>query len=264
VGRVQLTEEFAELVARPEPEIPLDRASLLIAAHARPELDIDATLVRLDELADTCFAPTLDAVVRHLFVDLGFRGNTADYHDPRNSYLDEVIERRIGIPITLSVLTMEVGRRLGVPLAGVGMPGHFLLRDRVDPSVFVDPFAAGALIDREACRRIFQALHGPGDGFDDAFLEPVGSLTVLARILANLKAIFVARSDRKSLGWVLELRCLIPGMPVGEYRELAEVLASVARYKEAALVLEEVASGLGTDDAARFEARAADYRARLN
>jgi regulator of sirC expression with transglutaminase-like and TPR domain len=129
---VELSERFAALLRRPEAEVPLDEVALVIAAHARPELDIGAQLTRLDELAATCFAPTLDALVRHLFVDLGFRGNEGDYYDPRNSYLDEVVERRLGIPITLSVLTIEVGRRIGVPVAGVSLIGRIVLGDLVD------------------------------------------------------------------------------------------------------------------------------------
>src|SRR5204862_32917 len=132
VGRVDATGRFADLVNGREAELPVDEAALLIAAHAYPELDVAEQLARLDALALWCFAPTLDALVEHLFVDEDFHGNADDYYDPRNSFLNDVLDRRVGIPITLSVLTMEVGRRIGVPVAGVSMPGHFLLRDRVD------------------------------------------------------------------------------------------------------------------------------------
>ena len=117
VDAVDPTGGFAALVEGPESALPLDEAALLIADHAYPELDVAAQLARLDALALSCFAPTLDALVEHLFVDENFHGNADDYYDPRNSFLNDVLDRRVGIPITLSVLTMEVGRRIGVPVA---------------------------------------------------------------------------------------------------------------------------------------------------
>jgi regulator of sirC expression with transglutaminase-like and TPR domain len=215
---MELSERFAALLRRPEAEVPLDEVALVIAAHARPGLDIGAELARLDELAATCFAPTLDALVRHLFVDLGFRGNESDYYDPRNSYLDEVVDRRLGIPITLSVLTIEVGRRIGVPVAGVSLPGHFLLRDRVDADVFIDPFAGGAYLDQAGCERAFRALQGRDAPFDAAYLDPVGPYLIVARMLANLQAIFTNRGDDESLRWVLHLRSLTPGTQAARAR----------------------------------------------
>jgi regulator of sirC expression with transglutaminase-like and TPR domain len=261
---VDVTERFAALLARPEPEVRLDEASLLIAAHAHPALDLEVEQGRLDRLAEGCRTPTLDGLVRHLFVDEGFRGNDVDYHDPRNSYLDDVLDRRVGIPISLCVLTIEVGRRIGVPVAGVGMPGHFLLRDKVDHRVYVDPFRRGALLDRAGCEQIFHLVNGPDAPFDPAFLEPVGARTIVARILGNLKLVFAQRGDGRSLAWAVGLRCLVPGMPVGEFSEWAEALAAVGRFDEAAEVLERVAPGL---DGARQEAwlsTASSLRARLN
>jgi hypothetical protein len=119
---VDVTERFRALVHGPEVSLPLDEAALLIAAHAEPGLDLDAELARLDELAAGVANPTLDGLRRHLFGELGFRGADHDYDDPRNSYLHVVVERRVGIPISLSVLLMEVGRRIGVPLAGCPCP----------------------------------------------------------------------------------------------------------------------------------------------
>ncbi len=168
----RLAERFGEVVARPEAELPLDEAVLLAAARFEPDLDVSAELARLDELASGCDQPTLDGLIRYLFADLGFAGNRIDYYDPRNSYLDQVVTRRLGIPISLAVLTMAVGRRVGVPLVGVGMPGHFLLRDQVDHDVFVDPFGGGRLLDSSACAAVFHAVHGPDAAFHPAYLAP--------------------------------------------------------------------------------------------
>lgn len=261
---MEVTDRFAALVARPPAEVPLDEAAVLIAAHAHPGLDVAAELARLDALAERCFAPTLDALVTHLFGDEGFTGNVTDYYDPRNSYLNEVLDRRTGIPITLAVLTMEVGRRLGVPLSGVGMPGHFLLRDRVDPDVFVDPFARGRLLDRAGCEGAFRTVHGPDAPFDDEFLEPVDHHVILARMLGNLRAVFQHRGDHDALAWTLRLRTAIPGTPPEDRAELASSLASRGDFGAAARELDALAESLGGDLGTSYRSTADKLRARLN
>ncbi len=221
---MEATDRFAALVALPDAAIPLDRTALLIAAHADPSLDVDDYLGRLDDLAASCPAPTLDRLVVHLFGSGRFAGNRDDYYDPRNSFLSDVLDRRLGIPISLSVLAMEVGRRIGVPMSGVGMPGHFLLRDKVDPTVFVDAFHGGQLLDPDGCQRLYRTVAGPGASWDVDWLEPVPRLSILARLLANLKGIFQERRDAVSLRWVLALRALLPGLE-GERAELARLMA---------------------------------------
>lgn len=255
---------FADLLRRPEEDVPLDEATALIAAHAYPGLDVAAVTGRLDELAAGVRVPTLDGLVEHLFGELGFAGNTGDYYDPRNSYLNDVLDRRIGIPISLAVVTMTVGRRLGVPLAGVGMPGHFLLRDRVDPEVFVDPFAGGAQLDAAGCAAAFRSVHGADAPFDPAYLVPVGTHAILARMLANLRGVFAARGDRAGLLWALQLRTLVPGGPAEERAALADVLAADGRFAAAAAELDCLAAELGGELGARYRGQAARLRARLN
>ncbi len=218
-------DDFEAVVHRPEDEVRLDEAWALITVHARPDVEPAALLTRLDALAADLDVPTLDGLVAHLFADLGFRGATEDYYDPANSYLDCVLERRRGIPITLSVLAMEVGRRIGVPVAGVGMPGHFLLRDRVDPTVFVDPFAGGTLLDEGGCRRLFQRLHGPDAQLAAAWLEPVGPHAIVARLLANLVRTFAERRDQRNLLWALNLRARLPGATDEDRRTLLALQA---------------------------------------
>lgn len=258
------TPRFTDLVQGPEASLPLDEAALLIAAHAHPDLDVEAGLRHLDDLAAGCEEPTLDGLRRHLFRDLGFSGNAVDYYDPRNSYLDDVLERRTGIPITLSILAMEVGRRIGARLAGVSMPGHFLLRDRVDPDVFLDPFSRGALLDRRACEARFRAVQGPGAAFDPAFLEPVGRQSILVRVLTNLRAVHQAASDTAALAWVLRLRLAIPEVDRGERRTLASVLAAQGRVHEAADELDRLAGEVGPGGVAAAQATAAAQRLRAS
>src|SRR4051794_22158987 len=182
------TIRFAELVAGPEEDLRLDEAALLIAAHATPDLDIGAELKLLDRLAAGIPEGTLEEWRRHLFVDLGYSGDIGRYYDPANSFLNEVIRRRRGLPITLSVLGMEVGRRVGLRLLGVGMPGHFLLKH--GPDVYVDPFDAGRVLDRSECIDRFRAVNGPRAAFRTGYLEPVGPHAILGRMLNNLKAVY--------------------------------------------------------------------------
>lgn len=252
---------FAALVARPDEEIPLDEAALLIAAHARPELDVVTELGRLDDLAAGCKEPTLEGLTRHLFDDLGFRGNTEHYREPENSYLDQVLTRRVGIPITLSVLTMEVGRRLGVALDGVGMPGHFLVRHRADPTMFLDPFGGGRRLDAAGCRALFTAMGGTG--WEDSFLQPVGTRAILTRMLLNLQGVFLP-GNLRSAAWVLELRLTIPGLPVAERLSLARALGSLGRFGSAATELDRVAEGLADEEAVTVRAESTALRARTN
>ncbi len=261
---MDLTERFAELVRRPDQEVRLDEASLLVAAHAHPGLDVRDGLDTLDSIADACPAPTLEPLLRHVFVDLGFSGDKVGYDDPRNSLLSDVLKRRLGIPITLGVVALEVGRRVGVPLAGVGMPGHFLLRDRVDPDLYIDPFSGGVILDRDGCERLFRAAAGPDATFRPAFLEPVRHCSIVARILGNLKRSYAVRRDLKNLSWVLRLRAVVPGVPPTERRTLAKVLAATGRFVDAASEFEALAGSEESEQANRDRAAATRLRARLN
>jgi regulator of sirC expression with transglutaminase-like and TPR domain len=266
------TARFAELVLRPTAafEANLDTATLLIAAHARPDpsrgLDafLDHYRGRLDDLAARCEEPVL-AEVSHLLFDVeGFRGNDGDYYDPRNSYLDEVLDRRVGIPITLSVVLLEVAKRVGVELAGVSMPGHFLVRLAGDPAVLLDPFAGGRLLSEAECHERFVATQGPGVPFDPRYLEPVGAGAIVARILNNLRTIHLTRQDSRSLEWVLRLRGLLPGATIEERTERAGVLVALARFDEAAALLDDLADEAADERASTLRSKARGLRARLN
>ncbi len=255
---------FAELVQLPEAALPLDRACLLIAAHAYPDLDVEAELARLDDLAEGCPEPTFEGLRRHLFDDLGFNGEVEHYYDPANSFLNEVLRRRVGLPITLSVVCLEVGRRLGLELAGVGMPGHFLVQyEDAGGRLWMDPFARGRLLDRAACEERFHLVNGASTPFLESYLDPVGPRAIVGRILSNLKSIYASRGNYEALSWVYALRLAIPGTPVLERRELARLLGSTGQFIEAAETLEELVDAVPNQaDALLAEAQA--LRARLN
>jgi regulator of sirC expression with transglutaminase-like and TPR domain len=258
---VDITDRFAELVRGPEQRCRLDVGALLIAAHARRDLDIDHELTRLDALAAGCRGSSIEAVAAHLFGDLGFAGDGEDYANPRNSLLDVVLDRRAGIPITLSVVVLEVARRVGLPLEGVGLPGHFLVRSADDPDLFIDPFHQ-AILDRAGCEKLFVSLHGTRARFDPAFLAPVGPRATLARMLTNLQRSFAGRGDRAGALWAQCLRVLVPGTTALERRRLAALLAANGRFDAAATELDAIAEDGAGDDRDRIAARA--MRAKLN
>ena len=221
---MDVTERFAAVVQQPDHDIALDEAAFLIAAHDHP-VDVDAQLRSLDALAFDIGDVDAPALARELFVARGFAGNTIDYGDPRNSYLDVVLDRRLGLPITLSVLMIEVGRRIGLELFGVGMPGHFLVG--ADGS-YIDPFHEGAFLTAEDARALYEQ-HQPGPPFTSGFLAPVGPRAVLARMLANLVHSFGIRAPLAAV-WALRLRLAIPDLPARERDDGERLLARLKAY----------------------------------
>lgn len=258
---MEVTERFERLVSEGEPA--LDEGAFLIAAHAHPGLDVDGALAQLDAIARGCPAATLDGLRQYLFEELGFRGNHDDYSDPENSFLDSVIDRRIGLPITLSVLTIEVARRVGVHLHGVGMPGHFLVRSGDDPGLFLDPFHGGRAMGEPECREIFESVN-PATPWRGEFLDATPPSAVLWRMLANLHQAFLSRSSLGSLRWVLELQLRFPNVPARERRRVAALLGSVGSLDRAADELEAVAEELPVEAAQQARRQADVLRARLN
>lgn len=258
---------FLNLVAGAEPA--LDEAALAVAAGADPTLDRAAALAELDRLAEG--VTDVDSLVHRLFVEAGFTGNADDYYDPRNSLLTEVLDRRTGIPITLAIVAMEVGRRAGVPLEGVGMPGHFLVRTP-GTQRYLDVFDRGRRIDRAGCEDLFRQVTGvgPETRFGSHLLSRVSTRQLLARMLENLRGIYRGRSDHANLEWVLRMRLGLRHEGPELVRELAGVLGAQARWDEAARLLESWADGpgrgakVGADvlDEVRYEARR--QRAHLN
>ena len=263
---MELVQRFAEIVRRPETAIALDEAALLIAACAQPTLSIERELARLDALAAQVTDTTVGSLLSLFFRDLGFRGNDVDYYDPRNSFLNHVIERRTGIPISLAVVLMEVGRRAGVPLSGVGMPGHFLVRDTIDDELFIDVFAGGRTLAPAGCRQLFRRLHGPTVAFHDSYLAPIGRDQILRRMLANLRNVYAHRDDTASLLWVVELGAQFGDATDDAYRELGSVLSAHGAFDRAADAYERAAALADERDIDNTADRsaAAILRARLN
>lgn len=242
--------------------VPLDRAALAIAAHCRAEpVDEAAALAELDRLGAAVSEPTPDAVVDLLFGQESFGPNRGRFADPANSYLDLVVSRRLGIPITLAVVTIEVARRAGVMLHGVGMPGHFLV-GTPEPEVFIDAFD-GCVIDRAGAAAIFARFESR-QAFDDSFLQPTPPEAILLRMLNNLRTLHLRQPDAPSMLAVLELLTRLPGCPIDEFLRLGQALATLGRPDEGARMLEGAADRFGGTDGDQLRRAATRLWAQLN
>jgi regulator of sirC expression with transglutaminase-like and TPR domain len=195
-------------------ECRLDVAALEMAAIEYPDLAVGPYVERLDhmglELEDETVGlsgPNFVARLNtFLFDEIGFRGNEKNYYDPRNSCLNWVLDQRTGIPITLSVVYIEVARRLRRPVFGIGLPGHFVVQyDDGGFSTFLDPFNGGKLLNQEDCRKLSRSATGTDVGFDLRLLRPVGTRHILIRMLNNLRAAYFQREDFTRAATVLNL-----------------------------------------------------------
>jgi len=218
---------FAALVC-PEIEderLDLLRAALTFARLEYPELDVERYVSRLEEIAVRVAAKipetgdpaqSIAAVNQVLFQEEMFRGNSVDYYNPRNSYLNDVLDRRLGIPITLALLYMEVGRRVGFPLLGVGMPGHFLLKhyDAGGHSLLIDAFDRGQVLSEEDCKKKLNQIYSGQLALRPEFLLPVTRRQMLTRMLNNLKVIYLeSRNFRRAVQVVDLLLVIYPRSP---------------------------------------------------
>jgi regulator of sirC expression with transglutaminase-like and TPR domain len=238
---------FAALVgpARDDESIPLAAAALAIAGMEYPRLDAAPYLARLEEMAQRVRTrmrknPTARESIallnQVLFQEEGLRGNREDFYDPRNSFLNDVLDRKLGIPITLSVVYMEVARRVGFPVAGVGMPGHFLLKhyDVVAGEVFIDAFNRGGILSPDDCQQRLDEVYGGQVDMRSEYLQPVTHREILTRMLNNLRQIYLTRQDgRKGLAVLDMLLAISPGSP-DWLRERALLRLNLDQYVGAA------------------------------
>jgi regulator of sirC expression with transglutaminase-like and TPR domain len=256
--------ELSRLAAR-EP-IDLARAALAIAREEYPELDEAGYLRALDEFAFRVMrglpagasperrVGRLNAV---LFHELGFAGNGGDYYDPCNSFLNEVIDRRVGIPITLSLLYMEVGRRCGLRVAGVSFPGHFLCKVSLEEGeLIVDAFHRGQLLGLEELRRRFAAAAGDAARFDARLLRAARPKEILARMLQNLRSIYLDRGDLPRALSAVDRQLLLQPDDVRVLRDRARLCEELGGAEAAAADLEKVlALAPASSDAGALRAR---------
>jgi len=236
---------FARLVARPEPEIDLAVGALIIAGHGRPAIDEEAALGQLDAIAERVRIrldagdPTQTLVNRlHdvLYRELGFRGPTAaEYGDPSNSHFDEVIRRRVGLPISLAIVELEVAARLGLTLVGIGLPGHFVVGG--PDGLLIDPADGGRSLTPDDCQALIRRAVGDGVLFHVGMLRPAGRREILARVLRNLKVARLGRRDWPAAVDAIDLLLVLEPTDPDHGRDRGLLLGRMGRFGEAIAAL---------------------------
>jgi regulator of sirC expression with transglutaminase-like and TPR domain len=254
--------EFQLLLAG-DGRVNLARIALEISRDADPEIEIESYLAKIQDLADRVrdryrsgakIRDILGQINWVLFVEEEFRGNREDYYDPRNSYLNEVLDRGLGIPISLSVLYWTLAQRLGLAMAGVDLPLHFMLRvDDEAETLFVDPFYGGAVYDRSGCQQKLSEIAERAVSLPDTAIEPCSNQVLISRMLRNLKVIYGRAGDVGSLLPIQRrLTALNPHQP-GELRDLGVLCVQVDRLGEAIEPLQAYLSlSPGAEDAGRI------------
>jgi regulator of sirC expression with transglutaminase-like and TPR domain len=251
---------FERVIGAPDVEIPLAEAVLLLASDEYPDLDVPYYLARLDAMAEelrerlepaTTAQAKVAALNAYLFDELGFRGNRHEYYDPRNSYLNDVLDRRTGLPITLSVVYLAIGARLMLPLFGVGLPGHFIVKwEDARTRILIDPFNRGEILDEAAVEaRVRDTFHAEAR-FEPEWLASVGNKYILIRMLNNLKAIFLHAQNYKRAWQVVDKLLLLEPRSGENIRDMGLLSLQVGAYRQAAAFLEEyLLSHAGAPDA---------------
>jgi regulator of sirC expression with transglutaminase-like and TPR domain len=272
-----MRDRFAEIVSADDNEIDLAQAALIIAAEEYPRLDVELYLERLDAIAERARKHAaqarddinvIDALNATLFDELGFHGNNENYYDPRNSYLNEVIDRRTGIPITITVVYMEVARRIGFSVKGVALPFHFIARhDAANGILFIDPFNEGHLMTSADCDELVTRISGGKLELRSEHLEPVTNKQILTRMLSNLVGVHSASDHRRALASIERILLINPESAT-HVRDRGLLLAQIGDHHNAIAALEryiEMSLNAPDADAIREQIRTLfQNQARLN
>lgn len=240
----QAKDKFAKEIARDETELNLARAALLLAGHITQSgetptyyLNLLDDMARAVQLAvDSASTPlaALERLNHYLFTELGFYGNREDYYNPNNSFLNQVLDLRTGIPISLSVIYLEIGWRLGLSLQGIGMPGHFIVSYKLpDDAIYVDVFNGGRILSEDDCLALSTALVTNRALFRQNYLLPVSKKAILFRMLMNLKQIYLQHEAWEPAHRTLDLMLLVRPDQSDEFRDRGLVALRLQRWQEA-------------------------------
>ena len=234
---------LGELLKRSERDFELGRAALYIAQEEYPQLPVERYMLRLDGLAEAVkdrlddeTAPpiVLGEVIHTLFEREGLRPNKESYYDPRNSFLNDVLDRRIGIPLTLGIILLEVGWRLDLPLEGVSFPGHFLVRYRgAAEHLLIDPFDRGRIRFENQAQEVLDQEYGGMVRMQPAFLRAASKVDMIRRLLVNLKGLYLNVNDHERALSVVERLMLVQPVSPGELRDRGMLLLKLGREAEA-------------------------------
>jgi len=245
----------------------LDAAALTIAAAVDSSVSVHTELERLDELAESLQATNASELAIELFggVDYDpvrhFGGNRLNYYDVENSLLNRVLDRRVGIPISLAVLLIEVGRRRGIELHGVGMPGHFLVRSSAG---YIDTFHGGVLLNEAGCEQLYRGLAGPGATLPADALQVTPPASIVKRMLFNLSAIGSTQQQRRTLRATRSLLAAFPDATHRDHIQHAYAAAEIGQFGEAATAAESAIETLPEQLRGKLELQIDAWRARLN
>jgi len=234
---------FHQLVTLPDAAIPLAEAALMIACEEYPQLELSPYLEELDDIAAASQAkfrsqdPPLAKVEKInavLFETYGFRGNIDDYYNPRNSFFNDVLDRRMGIPITLSAVYMEVARRLNFSISGVGMPGHFLVKysDRSE-EFFIDPYNRGQILTQDDCRQRLHSIYGDALEFNERLLARSTNRQILWRMLNNLKDIYVKGHAIDKCLSIVDMMLMVDSEDLTQFRDRGLLRLQLRQFKGA-------------------------------
>lgn len=219
------TEAFRAIVENTTVDLPLDRAVALIAGIANETVLPSEILAKFDEMAGACDAKSVLGLMKFLFGPGKFAGNTIKFQDPANSLFDSVLVRKLGIPISLSVLAIEVAKRKEFELLPIGMPGNFLVRSSHDDDLYFDPFRGADPLSSQACADLFVSLN-PQSPWSDSYLRPTTNRAVIIRMLTNLKMIYIQTNNTVGLRWVMRLRLMFQEVAVLDKDQWARLMRS--------------------------------------
>ena len=239
----QVRQAFAAEVGQADGDVDIARAALLIAREEYPGLSVEGHLGRLDQMAEEvkdgvgdelAELVVMQALLRDIFEEKGYRGNREAYYDPRNSFLNDVLDRRKGIPLTLGIILLEIGWRLGLPLEGVNFPGHFLIRyPGLTVRLLIDPFDGGRIWFEDQAQELLDRMYGEMVRTGPGFLKAAGRRDVLVRLLANLKGIYVNVQNYDRALAAVERILLIHPTAASQIRDRGTLLARLGRPDEA-------------------------------
>ncbi len=258
-------QKFSQLAMLDEAVFPLDRAALTVGLEEYPSLEIDNYLRKLDTLAvrtevlagsNRSVGNLLECLNDVLFVQEALRGNTEDYYDPRNSYLNEVLDRKLGIPISLSIIYLEIARRINFEARGVGFPGHFIVKCADgEREILIDPFNNGRILSLEDCQELLDRVYGGSVPVQPSYFGTMGKRSILTRMLFNLKGLYYQKDDyHKSLSVVERILMLNPGT-LSEIRDRGMLYMQTSLFSKALADLEYyLAHAKSPEDVAFIEA----------
>jgi regulator of sirC expression with transglutaminase-like and TPR domain len=245
---LQARQRFFAEIQQPEEQIDLAKAALYIAQEEYPELEVEEYLNALDTMASEVLErltqaryplKVIQTLNHYLYEDLGFKGNHNNYYDPKNSYFNEVINRRMGIPITLSLVYLELCKRIDFPMVGIGMPGHFLIRPEFeDAGIYVDAFNQGEILFYEDCAARLTQIYQQPIQMQPEFLAAVTPRRFLGRMLMNLKVIYLNQGNIEQALGVIERMLLLFPDSLNEKRDRGILYYNLARWREARQDLE--------------------------